>query len=121
MNHEFIGINPFFLILVEDRYVRLVRISNVGDLLLGPADSSYELPYFWILVPEYQRVDTFMRVTKEIEVSVGDAIRSCLYELFLDQKNRLLSWIGITNDVFEFVSAIEEFCTLTNLRCLWMR
>ena len=62
-----------------------------------------------------------MMVTNEIEVSVEDAIRSCLYELFLDRKNRLLPWIGITNDVFEFVHAIEKFCTLTNLRCLWMR
>ena len=112
---------PFFLILGEDGYVRQVGICNVGDLLLGPAGSSCELSYFWILVPEYQRVDTFMTVTNEIEVSVEDAIRLCLYELFLDRKNRLLSWIGIMNDVFEFVSAIEEFCTLTNLRCLWMR
>ena len=62
-----------------------------------------------------------MIITNEIEVSVENTIRSCLYELILDQKSRLSSWIGITNDVFEFVHAIEEFVTLTNLRCLWMR
>ena len=45
------------MILGEDRYVRLIGISNVGDLLLGLARSSCELPYFWIFIPEYSRVE----------------------------------------------------------------
>ena len=62
-----------------------------------------------------------MMITNEIEVIVEDVIRPYLYELFLGRKSKLLPWIDIINDVFEFVHAIEEFCTLTNLRCLWMR
>ena len=38
----------------DNRYVRQVGISNIGDLLLGLASSSCELSYIWILIPEYQ-------------------------------------------------------------------
>ena len=62
-----------------------------------------------------------MMVTNEIEVSLKDVIGSYLYELFLDRKNRLLPWNDISNDVFEFVPAIETVCTLTSLRCLWLK
>ena len=121
MNHEYYRRKTLIMISGEDRYVCHVGISNIGDLLLGPAGLSCELSYFWILAFAYQRVDTFMMVTNEIEVSVEDAIRPSLYELFLDQKSRLLPWIGITNDVFEFVPTIETVCTLTDLRCLWIQ
>ena len=59
-----------------------------------------------------------MTVTNEIEVSLKDVIGSYSYELFMDRKNRLLPWNDISNDVFEFVPAIETVYTLTNLRCL---
>ena len=51
MNHEYCRHKTFIMIPGEDRYVCLVEISNVGDLLLGPASSSYELSYFGLLYP----------------------------------------------------------------------
>ena len=46
------------MILGEDRYVCQVGISNIGDLLLGPADSSYGLSYFGFLYPSTKKVES---------------------------------------------------------------
>ena len=72
MNHECYKYKIFIIILGKDRYVRQVGISNMGDLLLGPTGSSCELSYFWILVFEYQRVDSFrIKVNFAIDFEVS--------------------------------------------------
>ena len=60
------------LLLRKIRYVCRIEILNMVDFFLGLANLSGELSYFRILVPEYQRVDTFMMrvdITSEFEVS----------------------------------------------------
>ena len=37
-------------------------------------------------------------------------------DCFWIEKSRSISWISITNNVFEFVHAFEGLCTLTNSR-----
>ena len=51
MNYDCYRRKTFIVILREDRYVRQVGISNMGDLFLGPASLSYELSYFEFLYP----------------------------------------------------------------------
>ena len=63
MNPESYTRKTFIMILGKNSYVCLVGILNVVDLHLGVASQSCELPYFWILVLEYTRVEgIWMRV-----------------------------------------------------------
>ena len=43
MNHDCYKYKFLIMVLGEDKYVRQVGISNMGDLLLGPAGLTCEL------------------------------------------------------------------------------
>ena len=60
------------MILGEDRYVCQVGISNIGDLLLGPVDSSCELSYFGLLYSSTKELIPLWEVDimSDIEISL---------------------------------------------------